>query len=162
MRGHYSFQNDAQPLFSNSTFILLMVKYYIRERSGGAMVPGKLLVSGSRTNLDYIMARPNGLTVGAGGICKDLFSLVYHFSLLSPSFWDIARYKFKYCLKGPLSTKQPTNKISYIFQRNRFIQVIGRKAFNLTFRSDGISNGQTDKRENSLILPQTQFAWKWI
>ena len=57
MRDRYSFQNDAQPLSSNSTFILLMIKYYIRERSGGAMVPGKLLVSGGRTNLDYIMAK---------------------------------------------------------------------------------------------------------
>ena len=49
------------------------------------------------------------LEVGAGGDCLDIFSLVYHFSLLSPSLWKTARYRLKYCLKGPLSPKQPTN-----------------------------------------------------
>ena len=49
------------------------------------------------------------LAVGAGGGCLDIFSLVYHFSLLSPSLWGTARYRLKYCLKGPLSPKQPTN-----------------------------------------------------
>ena len=50
------------------------------------------------------------LAVGAGGGCLDIFSLVYHFSLLSPSLWETARYRLKYCLKGPLSPKQPTNQ----------------------------------------------------
>ena len=27
------------------------------------------------------------LAVGAGGGCLDIFSLVYHFSILSPSLW---------------------------------------------------------------------------
>ena len=49
------------------------------------------------------------LAVGAGGGCLDTFSLVYHFSFLSPSLWETARYRLKYCLKGPLSPKQPTN-----------------------------------------------------
>ena len=52
------------------------------------------------------------LAVGAGGGCLDIFSLVYHFSLLSPSLWETARYRLKYCLKGPLSPKQPTNLVS--------------------------------------------------
>ena len=52
---------------------------------------------------------PAALTVGAGGGCLDIFSLVYHFSFLSPSLWETARYRLKYCLKGPLSPKQPTN-----------------------------------------------------
>ena len=48
--------------------------------------------------------------VRAGGGCLDIFSLIYHFSFLSPSLWETARYKLKYCLKGPLSPKnQPTN-----------------------------------------------------
>ena len=38
------------------------------------------------------------------------FPLVYHFSFLSPSLWETARYTLKYCLKGPLSPKQPTNQ----------------------------------------------------
>ena len=53
------------------------------------------------------------LAVGAGGGCLDIFSLVYHFSFLSPSLspslWETARYRPKYCLKGPLSpNNQPT------------------------------------------------------
>ena len=28
---------------------------------------------------------------------------------LSPSLWETARYRLKYCLKGPLSPTQPTN-----------------------------------------------------
>ena len=53
---------------------------------------------------------PTALVVGAGGGCLDIFSLVYHFSFLSPSLWETARYRLKYCLKGPLSPKQPTNQ----------------------------------------------------
>ena len=45
------------------------------------------------------------LAVGAGGGCLDIFSLIYHFSFLSPSLWETARYRLKYCLKGPLSLK---------------------------------------------------------
>ena len=51
---------------------------------------------------------PIVLAVGAGGGCLDIFSLIYHFSFLSPSLWETARYRLKYCLKGPLSPKQPT------------------------------------------------------
>ena len=28
---------------------------------------------------------------------------------LSPSLWETARYRLKYCLKGPLNPKEPTN-----------------------------------------------------
>ena len=52
---------------------------------------------------------PIVLAVGAGGGCLDIFSLIYHFSFLSPSLWEMARYRLKYCLKGPLNPKQPTN-----------------------------------------------------
>ena len=58
---------------------------------------------------------PIALAVGAGGGCLDIFSLSYHFSFLSPSLWETARYRLKYCLKGPLSLKQPTNQISFLF-----------------------------------------------
>ena len=53
---------------------------------------------------------PTVLAVGAGGGCLTIFSLAYHFSFLSPSLWETARYRLKYCLKGPLSPKQPTNQ----------------------------------------------------
>ena len=56
---------------------------------------------------------PTVLAVGAGGVCLDIFFLVHHFSFLSPSLWESAQYRLKYCLRGPLSPKQPTNK--YIF-----------------------------------------------
>ena len=44
---------------------------------------------------------PIVLAVGVGGVCLDIFSLIYHFSFLSPSLWKTARYRLKYCLKGP-------------------------------------------------------------
>ena len=57
---------------------------------------------------------PTVLAVGAGGSCLDTFSLVYCFSLLSPSLRETVRYRLKYCLKGPLITKQPTNLFSIL------------------------------------------------
>ena len=53
---------------------------------------------------------PSALVVSAGGGCLNIFSLVYHFSFLSPSHWETTRYRLNYCLKGPLSPKQPTNQ----------------------------------------------------
>ena len=63
--------------------------------------------------LIWIIVRrgPIVLAVGADGGCLDIFSLIYHFSFLSPSLWETARYRLKYCFKGPLSPKQPTNQI---------------------------------------------------
>ena len=56
---------------------------------------------------------PIALAVGAGGGCLDIFSLIYRFCFLSPSLWETARYRLKYCLKGPLNPKQPTNQLSF-------------------------------------------------
>ena len=53
---------------------------------------------------------PVVLAVGAGGGCLDIFSLIYLFSFLSPSLWEMVRYRQKYCLKGPFNPKQPTNQ----------------------------------------------------
>ena len=53
---------------------------------------------------------PIALAVGAGGGCLDIFSLICLFPFLSPSLWETARYRLKYCLKGPLNPKQPTNQ----------------------------------------------------
>ena len=55
---------------------------------------------------------PTALAVGAGGGCLDIFTLIYPFCHLSPSLWETARYRLKYCLKGPLNpktTNQPTS-----------------------------------------------------
>ena len=86
---------------------LLMID---RGWSGGATVLGKLPVPGRPTILIIVGQGPTSLAVGAGGGCLDIFSLVYHFSFLTPSLWETARYRLKYCLKGPLSPNQPTNQ----------------------------------------------------
>ena len=77
--------------------------------SGGAKVLGKLPVPGRPTILITVGQGPTALAVGAGGGCLDIFTLIYPFSSLSPSLWETVRYRLKYCLKGPLNRKQPTN-----------------------------------------------------
>ena len=66
---------------------------------------------------------PVVLAVGAGGSCLDIFSLIYHFSFLSPSLWVTVRYRLKYYLKGPLSLKQPTN-MQNVIDRVQFHQIV--------------------------------------
>ena len=74
------------------------------------MVLGKLPVPGRPTVWITVGQGPSALAVGAGGGCLDIFTLIYPFSPLSPSLWETARYRLKYCLKGPLNPKQPTNQ----------------------------------------------------
>ena len=59
---------------------------------------------------------PTAVTVGAGGGCSGIFTLVYHLSFLSPSLWETAQYRLKYCLKGLLSPKQPTNQPTHFLK----------------------------------------------
>ena len=76
------------------------------------MVLGKLPVPGRPTIWITVGQGPTALAVGAGGGCLDIFTLIYPFFPPSPSLWETARYRPKYCLKGPLnpkSTNQPTN-----------------------------------------------------
>ena len=70
---------------------------------------GKLPVPGRPTILITVGQGSTALAVGAGGGCLDIFTLIYLFSPPSPSLWETARYRLKYCLKGALSPKQPTN-----------------------------------------------------
>ena len=74
------------------------------------MVLGKLPVPGHPTIWMILGQGPIALAIGAGGGCLDIFTLLYPFSPLSPSLWEMARYRLKYCLKGPLNPKQPTNQ----------------------------------------------------
>ena len=74
------------------------------------MVLGKLPVPGRPTIWISVGRGPTALAVGAGGGCLDIFTLIYPFSPLSPSLRETARYRLKYCLKGPLNPKQPTNQ----------------------------------------------------
>ena len=78
--------------------------------SGGAMVLGKLPVLGRPTIWMIVGQGPIALAVGAGRGCLDIFTLLYLFSPLSPSLWETAQYRLKYCLKGPLNRKQPNNQ----------------------------------------------------
>ena len=52
---------------------------------GWCDVLGNLPLPGRPSNLDYSRARAYCACNGCGGGCLDIFSLVYHLSLLSPS-----------------------------------------------------------------------------
>ena len=90
--------------------------------SGGAMVLGKLPVPGRPTIWIIVGQGPTALAVGAGGGCFDIFTLIYPFFPLSPSLWETARYRLKYCLKGPLNPKpsnQPTSRKVRVMQTEK-------------------------------------------
>ena len=59
---------------------------------------------------------PTALAVGADGGCLDIFfsrlSLLF-FLPLSLSLWETALIRLKYCLKVPLSPKQPTDQLYF-------------------------------------------------
>ena len=74
------------------------------------MVLGKFPVPGRPTTWMIVWHEPIALEKGADGGCLDIFTLLYLFSPLSPSLWETTRYRLKYCLKGPLNPKQPTNQ----------------------------------------------------
>ena len=65
---------------------------------------GKLSVPGHPTNLDKRTAMTYSACSRRGWVLFGPFSLIYHFSFLSPSLWETARH-----INGALSSKQPTN-----------------------------------------------------
>ena len=48
--------------------------------------------AGASYNLETVGQEPTALAVGAGGGCLDIFTLIYPFTILSPSLWETARY----------------------------------------------------------------------
>ena len=90
-------------------FSFLSPSLWERRWSGGAMVLGKLTVPGRPTILITVGQGPIALAVGADGVVWT-FLLSSILSLLSHSLWETARYRLKYCLKGPLNLKQPTDQ----------------------------------------------------
>ena len=91
-----------------------------------------------------------------GVVWTFLFSSIL-FSPLSPSLWETARYRLKYCLKGPLNPKQPTNQITacrssklyqYIFSYKNSVR-LGH-----TFRGGG--GGTSYNTLSSYLPPATQ------
>ena len=77
------------------------------------MVLGILPVPGRPTIWIAVGQGPTALAVGAGGGCLVIFTLIYPVFPLSSSIWETARYRLKYCLKGPLNpnNNQPTNQL---------------------------------------------------
>ena len=55
--------------------------------------------------------------MGVGVVWTFLLSSIL-FSSPSPSLWETARYRLKYCLKGPLNSKQPTNQPNWALTYN--------------------------------------------
>ena len=76
------------------------------------MVLGKFPVPGRPTNLDYSRARAYCACSRCGReLFRDFFlSSILSFFNLPLSGRETARYRLKYCLRGPLNSKQPTNK----------------------------------------------------
>ena len=62
-------------------------------------------------NLDNSRARAYCACSRCGWGLLGYFSLVYHSSFLSPSLWETARYRLKYCLKGPLSPHRKKHSV---------------------------------------------------
>ena len=87
------------------------------------MVLGKLPVLGRPTIKIKVGQGPTALAVGAGGGCLDIFTLIYPFFPLSPFLWETARYRLKYCLKGPLNPK-PINQSKPLTVRDRVVFVL--------------------------------------
>ena len=73
--------------------------------------------AGASYNLDDSKARAYCTCSRCGWGIVWTFLLSAVLSPLSPSFWETARYRLKYCLKGPLNPNQPTNQIH---QRNQY------------------------------------------
>ena len=71
-----------------------------------------LPTSGRPSNLEKSRASAYCAYSRCGWGCLDYFSLIYHYSPLSPSFWETARYRLKYCMTGPLNPKQTTNQLA--------------------------------------------------
>ena len=104
------------------------------------MVLGKLPVPGRPTILITVGQGPIALAVGANGVVWT-FLLSSILSPLSPSLWETARYRLKYCLKGPLNPKQPTKQIiQYSEVKDLFF--VFPQALNPAYSSAKVSSGR--------------------
>ena len=121
---------------------------------------GKLPVPGRSTIWITVGQGPNALAVGAGGGCFDIFTLIYPFFPLSPSLWETALYRLKYCLKGPLNPKRPTNQLKENFQTSRLVCWFwAKQSFEAVFQSrDGERKELEDERKNVQITTPAPTA----
>ena len=67
---------------------------------------------------------PTALAVGAGGGCLDIFTLIYPFTPLPPSLWETARYRLKYCLKGPVNPKSTNQPLLSLFSKPIIVHLV--------------------------------------
>ena len=88
----------------------VQVMISLRRWSDGAVALGKLPVPGRPSIRITVGQGPTALAVGADGGCLAIFTLIYPFFPLSLSLWETARYRLKYCMKGPFNPKS-TNQI---------------------------------------------------
>ena len=90
-------------------------------------MPDKLPVPGRPTIWMTVGQGPTAPAVAAGGGCLDIFTLIYHFSSLSPSLWVTAQYRLKYCLSQravePKTTNQP-NLTDLVFAPNNNLTLV--------------------------------------
>ena len=103
------------------------------------MVLGKLPMPGHPTIWITVGQGPTALAVGPGGGCLDIFTLIYPFFPLSPSLWKTARYRLKYCLKGPLNPKVLDSSFT-------LLAIMPNKAM------DRLQNTPTDILSNNILV----------
>ena len=108
--GHFYSLQSFLSSFSHSLGDGPIYTDILSQRAVKPKTTNQLSVPGRPTILDYSRARAYCTCSRCGWGLFGHFSLVYHFSPLSPVLWETARYRMKYCLKGPLSPKQPTNQ----------------------------------------------------
>ena len=82
------------------------------------MVLDKLPVLGHPSIWVTVGQGPTALAVGGSGGRLDIFTLIYPFFPHTPSLWEPARYRLKYCLKGLLYPNQPTYQTKHAFSKD--------------------------------------------
>ena len=87
------------------------------------MVLGKLLVTERHTNLDDSRAWAYCACSRCRWDCLDIF-LSSIISLLSPPLLKVARYRLKYCLKGPLNKKKKNQKYDMVQENKENLMLI--------------------------------------
>ena len=113
------------------------------------MLLGKLPVPGRPTIWITVGRGPTALAVGAGGGCLDVFTLICPFFPLSRSLWETARYRLKYCLKGPLNPK-PTNQPNPMVQELWYHPYFLRHALIVIHRRRKRGGGRGARPPNNL------------
>ena len=90
-------------ILPRNTVVFQLILGVVGWRDGAGLTSS----AGASYNFDYSRARAYCTAVGAGGVVWTfLLSILFP---LSPSLWETARYRLKYCLKEPLNPK-PTNQ----------------------------------------------------